>query len=146
MSKGLELRATRLAWAGLVPFIVMAVLGSLNLWTSLLLPIFMVFSAVVLSFLGGIHWGFTLAGQLEQAERKLLISMAPALAAWLAVAFIPALIALPVLAGCYLLWLNYDLTQITAPWYERMRRPITFVVAGTHFIWFIVLMTELRTA
>lgn len=146
MSKRFELTANRLAWAGLIPFIATVVLGAFNLWTGLLLQAFLVYSAVILSFLGGIHWGLAMAGQLERPEGKLVLCMAPALAAWVVVAFVPELIALPVLAACYLLWLNYDLTQVTAPWYERMRRPITFVVAGTHFIWFVVIMTALRTA
>ncbi len=146
MTKGFELRANRLAWAGLIPFVVSAVLGSFNLWTELLLQAFLVYSAVILSFLGGIHWGLAMAGKLARPERKLVLCMAPPLAAWLAVAFLSELIALPVLAASYLLWLNYDLTQVTNPWYERMRRPITFVVAGTHFIWFTVIMTALRIA
>ncbi|MCO4321941.1 DUF3429 domain-containing protein [Aliidiomarina quisquiliarum] len=146
MRNSFELTANRLAWAGLTPFIATAVLGSFNLWSGLLLQAFLVYSAVILSFLGGIHWGLAMAGQFDRPEGKLVLCMAPALAAWLVVAFVPELIALPVLAACYLLWLNYDLTQVTAPWYERMRRPITFVVAGTHFIWFVVIMTALRTA
>lgn len=144
MNKGFELRANRLAWAGLIPFIVTAVLGSFSLWADLLLPIFLVYSAVILSFLGGIHWGLAMAGKLERPETKLIYCMAPSLAAWIAVGFLPEVIALPVLAASYLLWLNYDLTQVLTPWYERMRRPITFVVVGTHFIWFTVIMTALR--
>lgn len=146
VTKNVELRANRLAWAGLIPFIATAVLGSFNLWADALLQVFLIYSAVILSFLGGIHWGLAMAGQLERPELKMALCMVPALVGWLAVAVLPEIIALPVLAGSYLLWLNYDLSQITAPWYERMRRPITFVAAGTHFIWFTVLMTAIRLA
>ncbi|RUO39361.1 DUF3429 domain-containing protein [Aliidiomarina taiwanensis] len=146
VTKSIELRANRLAWAGLIPFIGTAILGAFNLWVDVLLQVFLIYSAVILSFLGGIHWGLAMAGQLERPELRMLLCMAPALVAWLAVAALPEIIALPVLAGSYLLWLNYDLSQVTAPWYERMRRPITFVAAGSHFIWFTVLMTAIRTA
>ena len=145
VNESIETRANRLAWAGLLPFIGTSVLATFGLWTEFLLPVFLIYSAVILSFLGGIHWGLVMAGKLEQPERRLLICMAPSIVAWIAVAFLPELYALVILAGVYLLWLNYDLAQVPEPWYERLRKPITFVVAGSHFIWFIAVVTALRT-
>ncbi|WP_113908116.1 DUF3429 domain-containing protein [Aliidiomarina celeris] len=145
MNAALEIRANRLAWAGLIPFMGSAVLGAVGLWSELLLPIFLVYSAVILSFLGGIHWGLVMARKLDQPERALLLCMLPSLVGWIAVALLPELYALVVLAAAYLLWLNYDLSKVPEPWYERLRKPITFVVAGSHFIWFTVVITALRT-
>src|SRR5690554_1238267 len=111
MNAALEIRANRLAWAGLIPFMGSAVLGAVGLWSELLLPIFLVYSAVILSFLGGIHWGLVMAGKLDQPERALLLCMLPSLVGWIAVTLLPELYALVVLAAAYLLWLNYDLSK-----------------------------------
>lgn len=43
------------------------------------------YSAVVLAFLGGVHWGFVLEGAQERAEReRLVLGTVPALLGWLA--------------------------------------------------------------
>jgi Protein of unknown function (DUF3429) len=75
--------ARRLAYAGLVPF----VLGALLVWlvraeahpyVALALS---AYAAVILSFLGGIHWGLAMR-QDVQAPRVLVWGVVPALVAW----------------------------------------------------------------
>lgn len=144
MKHDVEISLNRLAWASLLPFIVTAILSLINLWMDILLPVFLVYSLVVLSFLGGIHWGLVIAGQLENQTRRLVLATLPALLGWASFVLLPSVVTLPILAAGHLLWLNYDLRQIPSPWYEKMRRPVTFVIAGSHFIWFIMVMTELR--
>lgn len=136
--------ANRLTWAGVVPFIVTAIVGAIGAWQYELLNVFLVYSAVILSFLGGIHWGLVMSGKLERAQGSLIICMLPSLVAWAAYAFLPALWALGVLGLMYLFWLNYDLGRIRDTWYQNLRRPVTFVVVGSHFLWFITIATELR--
>ncbi|CUS48468.1 MAG: Protein of unknown function (DUF3429) [Idiomarinaceae bacterium HL-53] len=145
MENPLVMQATRLAWAGLVPFILTVVLGALNVAPEFMVQVFLVYSAVILSFLGGIHWGLAMSENLPRPQGALLICMLPSIAGWAAVAFLSSMVALLVLAAVYLLWLNYDLKMVNATWYERFRKPITFVVAGTHLIWFTVLATAART-
>ncbi len=75
--------ARRLAYAGLVPF----VLGALLVWlvraeahpyVALALS---AYAAVILSFLGGIHWGLAMR-QAEQPPRVLWWGVGPSLVAW----------------------------------------------------------------
>jgi len=55
------------------------------------------YSAVILSFLGGVHWGFVLEGEREAAERgRLILGVVPALVGWGAVLL--GLIAQPAIA------------------------------------------------
>ncbi|MCC5854355.1 MAG: DUF3429 domain-containing protein [Idiomarina sp.] len=138
------LTANRLSWFGLVPFMALSVLGAFNVAQDLLLGAFLVYSAVILSFLGGIHWGLIMADKLDRPDARLIFCMAPSLVGWAAVAWLAPMVALLVLAAAFLLWLNYDLRHLTDSWYEKMRRPITFVVVGTHLIWFIVMATAAR--
>lgn len=139
-----ELTLTRLAWASLLPFILSSVLGAFGIASQTLLIFFLVYSAVLLSFQAGVHWGIALVEKTEKTFWQLVLPFFVVFVAWLVYASLPASVALLVLAASHLIWLNYDLTQITMPWYERMRRPITFVIAGTHFIWFTVVMTQAR--
>lgn len=134
--------AIRLAWAGLTPFIVSSALGIIGLYQAPALHAFLIYSAVVLSFLGGIHWGLVMRDGLSRPQGRLLICMLPPLIAWLAVACLPDLVTLVVLGLFYMLWLRYDTQTITDDWYIKMRKPVTFVVTGTHFMWFIALASE----
>ncbi|RUO26305.1 DUF3429 domain-containing protein [Aliidiomarina minuta] len=134
--------AVRLTWLGLIPFIVTTVLGAVNLWQITALQAFLVYSATILSFLGGIHFGLVMGDRLERPSGRLLLCMLPAIVGWLSVAFLPALPALVVLALFYLLWLKYDLTAVSEDWYQKMRKPVTFVVTGCHFLWIITVASE----
>ncbi|MGX5913480.1 DUF3429 domain-containing protein [Aliidiomarina sp. Khilg15.8] len=142
MQEATQQSAIRLAWGGVAPFIISAALGVIGLWQDIALQAFLVYSAVILSFLGGIHWGLAMGERLSQPQGRLVICMIPPLLAWCSVAFFTPLIALVVLALFYLLWLKYDLNSVDDDWYQKMRRPITFVVAGCHFLWFIALASE----
>jgi hypothetical protein len=100
----------RLGYAGLAPFIGLALLlwlvdASLHPFVALALA---GWGAVVVSFLGGIHWGIGLrdaANLLDGPRLPLLWGMVPALLAWLAIVM-PAYAGLPllglILVGCYL--------------------------------------------
>ena len=82
--------ALRLAYAGLIPF----VLGAILLW--LVRPdahpyvagALSGYAAVVVSFLGGIHWGFAMT-QAQPSPRLLVWGVVASLVAWLAVVIPP---------------------------------------------------------
>ena len=104
MSTQANSRLPRTAWAlglaGLLPFLG-GVLGlSLGLgWTGQALA---AYGAVILSFLGAVHWGLALA-QPEVATRERLVGgVVPSLVAWLAL-LAPLPVALPILASGLLL-------------------------------------------
>lgn len=100
----------RLGHAGLAPFVLLALLiwlvdASLHPFVALALA---AWGAVVVSFLGGIHWGIALRGAhagATVARLHLLWGVASSLLAWLAIVM-PAYAGLPllglILIGCYL--------------------------------------------
>lgn len=134
--------SVRLAWAGVIPFIVSAAMGIIGIYQAPALHAFLIYSAVILSFLGGIHWGLIMRGNLDRPQGRLLICIAPPLTAWIAVAFLPPLLTLAILGLFYMLWLKYDTIAVQDDWYIKMRKPITFIVTGSHFLWFIALASE----
>ncbi|WP_194756864.1 DUF3429 domain-containing protein [Aliidiomarina indica] len=144
MSEDAIVTASRLTWAGVVPFIATAIVGAIGFYQAQFLSVFLIYSAVILSFMGGIHFGLVMAGKLERPQGSLINSMLPPLAAWAAYAFWPPLWTLGLLSLMYLFWLNYDLSRVSDKWYQNLRRPVTFVVVGSHFLWFITVASEMR--
>lgn len=145
--------AMALGYAGLLP----VVLGG----ALVLLPGFRVvfgvdtlfmlvsYAAVILSFLGAVHWGVALAGPLKPFKSRLLmgLSVVPALLAWLALLAGPAgaSTALLLLLG-FALWWVYEWTvpgrQALAEWYLRLRLQLTAVVCGVLLlVWLRLLLT-----
>lgn len=82
--------ALRLAYAGLLPF----VLGAMLLWVvrpeahPYVAGALSGYAAVVISFLGGIHWGFGFA-QAQPSARLFVWGVVPSLVAWVAVVIPP---------------------------------------------------------
>ena len=101
---------TRLGYAGLIPFVMLAAL--MWLVDAALLPFLAIalagYAATIVSFLGGVHWGigFMKAQSDSAAEPHFhfIWGVAPALFAWLAL-MLSAQAALPLLAlvvvACY---------------------------------------------
>jgi hypothetical protein len=89
MHRRLPILAVILSAGGLVPF-VMCGLGAVATNTITSLPaanLLIAYGAIVLSFLGGVHWGLTLATEHDPAERQRLVGgVAPAVLAWAVVA------------------------------------------------------------
>jgi Protein of unknown function (DUF3429) len=104
--------ATVLGLAGLVPFLV---LGAVVLFDPLASPqaitALIGYSAVILSFVGAVHWGFALRSSVptlpEGAERSLLVfGVVPALLGWVALlaetlGHLPALAIFILIAGFF---------------------------------------------
>ena len=84
MNKSLPITATLLGVAGLLPFIAtgLAALGPQGDRAMLAL---VAYGAVILAFLGGVHWGFALEDAAARSERqRLLWSVVPSLIGWVA--------------------------------------------------------------
>ena len=97
------------------------------------------YGAVILSFLGGIHWGLAIAGfgttQSDSASfRRLTFSVTPSLIGWGAL-FLPKAPGLWLLAVAFLWLLVFDSQasrKAEAPaWYPRLRWPLTVVVLAS---------------
>ena len=90
------------------------------------------YGAVILSFMGAIHWGLAMhSGEMSTGTRnQLLLSVVPSLIAWIALA-LPPIAGYPVLGMGFLLMLFGDVKAVAhgqAPeWYPDLRGPLTFV-------------------
>ena len=84
MNRPLPILATLLGLAGLLPFIGcgLAALGPQGDRATLAL---VAYGAVILAFLGGVHWGFALEDPVGRGEReRLVLGVMPSLVGWVA--------------------------------------------------------------
>lgn len=129
--------AMHLGYAGLIPF----VSGALGIWITpfgwrpYVMAALLDYAAVILAFLGAIHWGLAMRAEAndERARLQLGLSVIPPLLGWVAVASgMPFGLALPVLLAAFVLLYLADLRAVKlglAPrWYPALRRPLTIVV------------------
>lgn len=128
-----ETGAKILGYAGLIPFVVFAV-GS---WVSLpyvedATAVLLGYAAVILSFMGAIHWGMAMANNDAHGAKYFIASVIPALLAWLALLLSQPLALVLLLFG-FVGLLVYDSrvekSQHFPAWYIPMRARLTFVVA-----------------
>ena len=113
-----------LGYAGLLPFL-------LALLVMLVSPVFgtrmmLAYAAVILSFVGAIHWGLALERR-HQAATTFVASILPALLAWLAL-LMPSMAGLLTLSAGLLLWRGWE--RLGSPpavpsWFRRLRNHLT---------------------
>lgn len=129
--------AILLGYAGLIPFIS----GAIGIWITPpawrtdVLTALLHYAAVILAFMGAIHWGLAMARERQDdaAHRQLGLSVLPALLGWLAISSgLPALLALALLIsgfiGLYLADVHAVKLQLAPRWYTALRKPLTAVV------------------
>ncbi len=123
--------AAGLGYAGLIPFLVSVAL----LWhpslQGLALGSLLAYAAVILSFVGAVHWGVALGTGAARADARYVSSVLPALAAWCFV-LLPQSYALPLLAIAFVVWWWWERTlpEASLPrWYLQLRNHLTLVVA-----------------
>jgi hypothetical protein len=129
--------ALRLGYAGLLPFVI----GALLVWlvradaqpyaTAMLAS----YAAVIVSFLGGIHWGLAMR-HAAPPQSLLLWGVAPSLVAWVAVVM-PAYAGLVVLGAmlvvCYLVDRRIYPAQGVSTWLT-LRFRLTVVASLSCFV------------
>ena len=123
-----------LSYGGLLPFVICIVgiyFGSKELSSYSTIG-FVSYGAVILSFVGAVHWGFLLKSDSIQRQGLLLsISVLPGLIGWLAL-ISPLRAALLVLCIAYPLLFVYEklseLNSLLPKWYMLMRFRLTIVV------------------
>ena len=130
----LEQLAKTLGYAGLVPFVVF----SAGTWMTLPVledahTVLMAYAAIILSFMGAIHWGLAMSQNSGHANMQLGASVVPALVGWLA-------LLIPMLYGYVLLALSFIVLCIAdklasdhglvSSWYLPMRVKLTTVVVA----------------
>lgn len=124
---------------GLIPFLALPLLimsNQLSLYEAQ--GYFAQYSAIILSFLGGIHWydSFNRSHNVGQ----LYFAMFPSIVAWLALVLLTGPLLMLVLSATFLLVLICDhkmlhMTQV----YFRMRQKLTAIVIGCHVLMFWLL-------
>ena len=130
------LTAAVLGAAGALPFIglLIAQRWGVEPFGRAPLGVLALYAAVILSFMGAVHWGLAMAefGGRRDTTWSYIMSVMPALLGWFALAFLPMPVALGVMAFGFALLLLYDLRALRlgrAPaWYGRLRWPLTLVV------------------
>ena len=127
------LAAQLLGYGGLVPFVGL----SLAVW---LLPLayraaaltaLLAYGATILSFLGAIHWGFTLRDRPAASTRLLTWGVLPSLTAWVALLLPPGPGLLLLAAG---LWACFAVDRVVYRWvgvqaWLPMRRLLTLIAS-----------------
>lgn len=129
-----ELLAKILTYGGVTPFMALAVYS----WFSVALPVyplsvtavFMVYGAVIVSFIAGVHWGVYMLSNLQKPN-LFIHSNIIALLAWASV-FVPPPFGALLLIVCfvYLLWLDNMIYvhDVTERWFYSLRRRATGLV------------------
>lgn len=126
-----------LGYGGLLPFIALALLAALDaprapLWSDALVG----YGAVILSFVGALHWGCAMcAAPLDAALRRHAYawSVVPALLAWPATVLAPGVASVLLVAGYALhLWQDHRLAARAGlpAWYLPLRWRLTLVAAA----------------
>lgn len=126
--------------AGLLPFVACALAAWLlgPPWNGYAFEFQIRYGAVILSFLGAVHWGLALAGSGHGGDgraacswARLGWSAAPALVAWVSLLMYPVVALVAQILGFAAVFFG-DLQAVRrgyAPaWYPRLRRPLTAIV------------------
>ncbi|MFN9527308.1 DUF3429 domain-containing protein [Ectopseudomonas chengduensis] len=129
--------AVLLGYAGLVPFVG----GALGIWVipmgwrPFVLAALLDFAAVILAFMGAIHWGLAMRAEEtdENAKLQLGLSVIPPLLGWAALAGgLPMGLSLPIFLfafiGLYLADMHAVRVGLAPQWYPALRTPLTLVV------------------
>jgi len=132
--------AAWLGGLGAVPFIVLALAMVVPAGAprDVLGPVLVAYGAVILSFVGAVHWGLAIApaATADPAGLRLRLggSVVPSLVGWVAL-LLPTAIALFALAAAFAAMLAIDLgaTRLGAApaWYPKLRLPLTVAVVAS---------------
>lgn len=130
----MQRHAVFLGLCGLIPFLFLPVAiesNALALFEGV--SYFSQYSAIILSFLGGVLWFDGLTN--NKPASQLYIAMLPSIIAWISVAFLPPLWCVMVLGIAFIALLSYEHKVVESiEWYTNLRKLLTSVVMGCHLI------------
>ncbi|MFC3120629.1 DUF3429 domain-containing protein [Agaribacter flavus] len=138
----MPISAKVLAYLGLIPFIGIPILIFSELLSAYSGYVYFVqYSAIILSFFGGIHWYDAL--QKKRTNHQLYVSMAPSIVAWGALIFLEGSMLLSVLSIAYIAILMYDkynleLERQVVIEYTFLRIVLTTLVVLCHFLMVLI--------
>jgi hypothetical protein len=124
-------------YGGLIPFAAGALGACWAPTAPLAVPALTTYAAVILAFVGAVHWGVAVARPtLPGRDRIVLASVVPALIAW-PLLLLPPAFALP---GLALAFLTVRLVEVRTsgawlpPWYGRLRSHLTAGAVASLFV------------
>lgn len=135
-SAPIPLAVAGLGYGGLLPFLILAFASIVDayhrpLWIEALIA----YGAVILSFVGALHWGFAMTlSDLSMPKRNecFVWSVFPALVAWVAFLLPPVVAGMLLIAGFLLqYWQDYRLSKMHClpDWYLNLRLRLTVVAS-----------------
>ena len=139
-SESLPVTVGLLGYGGLIPFVVLAMLSVAEPSHGILYRgALMLYGAVILSFVGAIHWGVAMASvHMDDATRRACYvwSVVPSLMAWSTFVLSPIGATLTLVLGFILqYWRDRSLGAFMPwpKWYLPLRIRLTFVACGALF-------------
>ena len=126
-------RPSLLGYLGLLPFVAatVAVWFAPPVASQFASRALLTYGAVILTFLGAVHWGLAMESSQPGRDRRLSLSVLPALVAWVALLLSP-IIAFPVLVISFAVMNAADRQAAAsgaAPsWYPSLRLPLSVIV------------------
>jgi len=129
---GSEKTAKVLGYAGLIPFIILSIASWIEIpYLDNTVYALIAYAAVILSFMGAIHWGLAMSKTDNKQSKYFIASVIPALAAWFSL-LTTEFFSLIILLTGFILLISYDLavgkSQGFPGWYIPMRIRLTFIV------------------
>jgi hypothetical protein len=129
------------AWLGgfgVIPFIVLSLAKtfSSDVLNARLSFALLSYGAIILSFLGGVHWGLAIAvPQIDNTLwRRMTLSILPSLVAWVALVT-PSSTGFLILAGAFVAMLLVDIqasrVREAPAWYPKLRWPLSCGAVAT---------------
>jgi hypothetical protein len=125
-----------LGYAGLLPFICLPLLVAADMTNYFYsFQHFVQYSAIILSFFGGIHWYDAL--QHNRINHQLYVAMLPSIVGWLGLVFLNGNLLLGVLSCAFIGMLMYDKYTLTMEKskvieYTTLRLALTTIVVLCH--------------
>lgn len=143
--------ALLLGYAGLVPFVsgALGIWGIPIGWRPFVLDALLDYAAVILAFMGAIHWGLAMRGEASdiKARLQLGLSVIPPLLGWAALAGgLPMALSLPVFLfafiGLYLADMHAVHEGLAPQWYPALRKPLTLAVCLSLLVAWVSVLTH----
>jgi len=130
--------AVYLGYCGLAPFVLSLLVVNFTVdFQDTSIRGFILYSAIIISFMSGIHWGMALLRN-QGCRIRFMISIVPPILAWAAVLSLPLPFLIGALGLVHLAELKIDRVLFSYPeiqtWYFRMRFRLTSLVVMLHFV------------
>ncbi len=139
-------QAKVLGYGGLLPFAAAVAALATGVSTELAREAIVAYGAVIVSFVGAVHWGIAVGHRETRPQWVLTVSVVPALIAWAALLLPPAMAA-PLLLLSFLGLFAYERAvlwrELFPKWYRVLRARLTAAVTVLLAVaWMLILLRD----